>query len=147
MRGVYQDRTGVKLGSLTGVRDVGRHPLSGVAIWEWSCECGKSRKAPYQDVSRLRNPRCSYKCILSCRKMGRQKGSFNSGYIKIDGAKLKQLRKEKGLTQIVLAKMIGMYAPAICSREIGYIVYTSPKMVAALASALGVKPSELLMEI
>jgi transcriptional regulator with XRE-family HTH domain len=60
------------------------------------------------------------------------------------GEKIKQLRKELGLTQEELGQMIGVQKAAINKYETGLVVNLKKSTISALAKALHVSPVELL---
>jgi len=60
------------------------------------------------------------------------------------GEKIKQLRKELGLTQEELGKLIGVQKAAINKYETGVVVNLKQATIAALSEALHVSPVELL---
>lgn len=61
----------------------------------------------------------------------------------MNGKKLRELRKEKGLTQQQLGDIVGVSHVMICRAEDG--TKDPPLwMLKAMAKALGVKPGELL---
>lgn len=60
------------------------------------------------------------------------------------GEKIKQLRKQLGLTQEELGNMIGVKKAAINKYETGVVVNLKKSTIAALAKALHVSPMELL---
>lgn len=60
------------------------------------------------------------------------------------GEKIKQLRKERGLTQEELGNLIGVQKAAINKYETGVVVNLKQATIAALADALQVSPVELL---
>ena len=60
------------------------------------------------------------------------------------GEKIKQLRKERGMTQEELGNLIGVQKAAINKYETGVVVNLKQATIAALAEALHVSPVELL---
>ena len=60
------------------------------------------------------------------------------------GEKIRQLRKERGLTQEELGNLIGVQKAAINKYETGIVVNLKRSTIAALAKALNVSPLELL---
>ena len=60
------------------------------------------------------------------------------------GEKIRQLRKELGLTQEELGNLIGVKKAAINKYETGIVVNLKQDTIAALAKALHVSPVELL---
>ena len=60
------------------------------------------------------------------------------------GDKIKQLRKEHGLTQEELGNMIGVQKAAINKYETGVVVNLKQSTISSLAKALHVSPVELL---
>ena len=60
------------------------------------------------------------------------------------GEKIKQLRKERGMTQEELGNLIGVQKAAINKYETGVVVNLKQATIAALADALHVSPVELL---
>jgi len=57
-------------------------------------------------------------------------------------SKLKQMRKQQGLTQMELAKKIGVSESYICQIEKGKMI--SIKKLDKLATALGCEPKDLM---
>lgn len=62
----------------------------------------------------------------------------------MDGRKLAQLRKERGLTQLELAIRTGMTPQTVASIEVGRHKNPRVETVRALADALGVTVDEFL---
>lgn len=60
------------------------------------------------------------------------------------GEKIRQLRKQLGLTQEELGNMIGVKKAAINKYETGVVVNLKQSIIAALSEALHVSPVELL---
>ena len=60
------------------------------------------------------------------------------------GDRIKQARKEAGLTQKELAEKVGVKFSAIHKYESGMVVNLKRETIAALADALNVKPSWLM---
>ena len=60
------------------------------------------------------------------------------------GEKIKQLRKQLGMTQEELGNLIGVQKAAINKYETGVVVNLKQATIAALAKALHVSPIELL---
>ena len=60
------------------------------------------------------------------------------------GEKIRELRKRLGLTQEELGDMIGVKKAAINKYETGVVVNLKKSVIAALAKALQVSPTELL---
>ena len=60
------------------------------------------------------------------------------------GEKIRQLRKEMGMTQEELGNMIGVKKAAINKYETGIVVNLKQSTIAALAKALNVSPIDLL---
>jgi len=60
------------------------------------------------------------------------------------GEKIRQLRKELGLTQEELGNLIGVQKAAINKYETGMVVNLKKSTIAALAKALHVSPVDLL---
>jgi transcriptional regulator with XRE-family HTH domain len=64
---------------------------------------------------------------------------------RIDGGRLRSLRKERLLTQVELSKMTGVAQDSISSLETGKRE-AHPGTIRKLAEALGVEPTELIKE-
>lgn len=60
------------------------------------------------------------------------------------GQKIKQARKEKGMTQEELGKIIGVQKSAIAKYESGRVVNIKRSTLQKIASALNIRPSELI---
>jgi transcriptional regulator with XRE-family HTH domain len=63
----------------------------------------------------------------------------------VDGALLRRLRKERGLTQKELSKVSGVTAPSICRIERGGRSFTRLGTLQKLAHALDVEETDLIM--
>ena len=68
-----------------------------------------------------------------------------NGFWRIDGGRLRSLRKERLLTQVELSKMTGVAQDSISSLETGKRE-AHPGTIRKLAEALGVEPTELIKE-
>ena len=68
-----------------------------------------------------------------------------SRFWKIDGERLKRMRKERLLTQVELSKMTGVAQDSISALETGKRE-AHPGTIKKLAKALGVEPTELIKE-
>ncbi len=68
-----------------------------------------------------------------------------NGFWRIDGGRLRSLRKEQLLTQVELSKMTGVAQDSISSLETGKRE-AHPGTIRKLAEALGVEPTELIKE-
>ena len=62
------------------------------------------------------------------------------------GAKIKQARKSKGITQEELGKIVGVQKSAIAKYESGRVVNIKRSTLQKIASALNIRPSELVFE-
>lgn len=62
------------------------------------------------------------------------------------GMKIKEARKRKGLTQEELGKIIGVQKSAIAKYESGRVVNIKRSTLQKIASALNIRPSELVFE-
>ena len=62
------------------------------------------------------------------------------------GTKIKKARIEKGLTQEALGKIVGVQKSAIAKYENGRVVNIKRSTMQKIASALNIRPSELLFE-
>ena len=62
------------------------------------------------------------------------------------GEKIKIARKKKGLTQEDLGKLVGVQKSAIAKYENGRIVNIKRSTIQKIASALNIRPSELIFE-
>lgn len=60
------------------------------------------------------------------------------------GHKIKQARKEKGMTQEELGKIVGVQKSAIAKYESGRVVNIKRSTLQKIASALNIRPSELV---
>jgi DNA-binding XRE family transcriptional regulator len=72
-------------------------------------------------------------------------GSMNNRFIAVDGARLRQLRKERAFSQRDLQRMTGIAHDSISQLETGKR-RAQPKTIRTLAEALGVEPKELIKE-
>ena len=72
-------------------------------------------------------------------------GSVNSRFTKIDGERLRQLRRERALSQRDLSRITGIAHDSISQLETGKR-NAQPRTIRKLAEALGVKPKELMKE-
>jgi transcriptional regulator with XRE-family HTH domain len=66
--------------------------------------------------------------------------------IRIDGGRIRELRRERGLSQEQLARRSLLSNRTIFRLESGETVQTRELTILALARALGVEPAELLAE-
>jgi transcriptional regulator with XRE-family HTH domain len=62
------------------------------------------------------------------------------------GQKIKQARKVKGITQEELGKIVGVQKSAIAKYESGRVVNIKRSTLQKIASALNIRPSELVFE-
>ena len=62
------------------------------------------------------------------------------------GMKIKEARKRKGLTQEELGKLVGVQKSAIAKYESGRVVNIKRSTLQKIASALNIRPSELVFE-
>lgn len=62
------------------------------------------------------------------------------------GQKIKKARIEKGLTQEELGKLVGVQKSAIAKYESGRVVNIKRSTLQKIASALNLRPSELIFE-
>ena len=62
------------------------------------------------------------------------------------GEKIKVARKKKGLTQEDLGKLVGVQKSAIAKYENGRVVNIKRSTLQKIASALNIRPSELIFE-
>lgn len=62
------------------------------------------------------------------------------------GQKIKQARKLKGITQEELGKIVGVQKSAIAKYESGRVVNIKRSTLQKIASALNIRPSELVFE-
>jgi transcriptional regulator with XRE-family HTH domain len=69
----------------------------------------------------------------------------NSRFTKIDGERLRQLRRERALSQRDLSRVTGIAHDSISQLETGKRD-AQPRTIRKLAEALGVKPKELMKE-
>lgn len=69
------------------------------------------------------------------------------GGIKVElGKKIKDARKAKGLTQQELGKIVGVQKSAIAKYESGRVVNIKRSTLQKIASALNIRPSELVFD-
>ena len=69
-----------------------------------------------------------------------------AGWQKVDGRRLRELRQERTVSQIELAKMAATTQATISALERGERE-AQPRTVRRLADALGVEPSELVRRV
>lgn len=62
------------------------------------------------------------------------------------GEKIKTARKNKGMTQEDLGKLVGVQKSAIAKYESGRVVNIKRSTLQKIASALNIRPSELIFE-
>lgn len=62
------------------------------------------------------------------------------------GEKIKTARKKKGMTQEDLGKLVGVQKSAIAKYESGRVVNIKRSTLQKIASALNIRPSELIFE-
>ena len=62
------------------------------------------------------------------------------------GRKIKEARNKKGLTQEELGKIVGVQKSAIAKYESGRVVNIKRSTLQKIASALDIRPSELIFE-
>ena len=62
------------------------------------------------------------------------------------GEKIKIARKKKGMTQEDLGKLVGVQKSAIAKYESGRVVNIKRSTLQKIASALNIRPSELIFE-
>ena len=70
---------------------------------------------------------------------------MNSRFTRVDGSRLRQLRRERALSQRDLSRITGVAHDSISQLETGKRE-AQPKTIRKLAEALGVEPSELMKE-
>ena len=70
---------------------------------------------------------------------------MNSRFTKIDGERLRQLRRELALSQRDLSRLTGIAHDSISQLETGKRD-AQPRTIRNLAEALGVEPKELIKE-
>ena len=70
---------------------------------------------------------------------------MDSRFTKIDGERLRQLRRERALSQRDLARVTGIAHDSISQLETGKR-NAQPRTIRKLAEALGVEPKELMKE-
>jgi repressor LexA len=70
---------------------------------------------------------------------------MNSRFTKINGVQLRQLRRERALSQRDLSRLTGIAHDSISQLETGKRD-AQPRTIRNLAEALGVKPKELMKE-
>lgn len=63
------------------------------------------------------------------------------------GQKIKKARIEKGLTQQALGDLVGVQKSAIAKYENGRVVNIKRSTMQKIASALDIRPSELIFEV
>ena len=68
---------------------------------------------------------------------------MNSRFTEVDGARLRQLRRERALSQRELSRMTGIAFDTISRLETGK-QRAQPRTIRKLANALGVEPRELM---
>ena len=68
---------------------------------------------------------------------------MNSRFTRVDGSRLRQLRRERALSQRDLSRITGVAHDSISQLETGKRE-AQPKTIRKLAEALGVEPSELI---
>ncbi len=71
-------------------------------------------------------------------------GSVNRRFTKVDGERLRQLRRERALSQRDLSGIAGIAHDSISQLETGKRD-AQPRTIRKLAEALGVEPRELMM--
>jgi len=69
----------------------------------------------------------------------------NSRFTQVDGERLRQLRRERALSQRDLSRITGIAHDSISQLETGKRD-AQPRSILKLAEALGVKPKELMKE-
>ena len=62
------------------------------------------------------------------------------------GKKIKEARKQKGMTQEELGHIVGVQKSAIAKYESGRVVNIKRSTLQKIASALNIRPSELIFE-
>lgn len=62
------------------------------------------------------------------------------------GMKIKEARKKKGMTQEELGRIVGVQKSAIAKYESGRVVNIKRSTLQKIASALNIRPSELVFE-
>ena len=72
-------------------------------------------------------------------------GSVSSRFTQVDGERLRQLRRERALSQRDLSRITGIAHDSISQLETGKRG-AQPRTIRKLAEALGVKPKELMKE-
>jgi repressor LexA len=70
---------------------------------------------------------------------------MNGRFTKIDGERLRQLRRERALSQRDLSRLTGIAHDSISQLETGKRD-AQPRTIRNLAEALGVEPKELIKE-
>ncbi len=70
---------------------------------------------------------------------------MNHRFTKIDGGRLRQLRRERALSQRDLSRLTGIAHDSISQLETGKRD-AQPRTIRNLAEALGVEPKELMKE-
>ena len=63
------------------------------------------------------------------------------------GEKIKRARKTKGMTQEELGNIVGVQKSAIAKYESGRVVNIKRSTLQKIASALNIRPSELIFEV
>lgn len=66
--------------------------------------------------------------------------------MQVDGERLRQIRRERALSQRDLSRITGVAHDSICQLETGKRE-AQPKTIRKLAEALGVEPKELMISI
>lgn len=72
-------------------------------------------------------------------------GSVYGRFTQVDGERLRQLRRERALSQRDLSRLTGIAHDSISQLETGKRD-AQPRTIRKLAEALGVKPKELMKE-
>ena len=70
---------------------------------------------------------------------------MDSRFTRVDGSRLRRLRRERALSQRDLSRITGIAHDSISQLETGKRE-AQPKTIRKLAEALGVEPSELMKE-
>jgi DNA-binding XRE family transcriptional regulator len=120
------------------------HSVKGVAAAADNEKVEKRTRDAQRSAKIVRNRWCTNRrCCLVYFVFWLYNGSVYRRFTKVDGERLRQLRRERALSQRDLSEITGIAHDSISQLETGKRD-AQPRTIRKLAGALGVKPHELM---